>query len=174
MEGEQKMLEVYVLVPVRKSFATIFMSVLSLVLALVLLLFTCVGGWTLGPFAVAFVALWYYLMFRVYKEFEYSYFDGEVRFAKVMNKSRRKAIVSYIMEEVVMIAPAGDRSIYKYEEDKSLKVKDFTSHNKLKPYYVMVIQKGGDTSLIKFEPDEKYLDAVEFKYKQKVVRSVGP
>ena len=168
------MLEVYVLVPVRKSFATIFLSVLSLVLALVLLLFTCMAGTLFGPLAVVFAALWYYLMFRAYKEYEYSYFDGEVRFAKVMNKSRRKAITSYIMEEVVMIAPAGYRSIYKYEQDKSLKVKDFTSHNKFKPDYVMVIQKGGETSLIKFEPDEQYLDAVEFKYKQKVIRSVAP
>lgn len=163
------MMEIYVLVPVRKSFATVFMSVLSLVLALVLALLTCMGVLVFGPVAVALVVLWYYLMFRANKEFEYSYFDGEARFARVMNKSRRKALGSCNMDEVIMIAPAGDRSVYKYEEDKSLKVKDYTSHMK-KPYYVMVVQKGGNISLIKFEPDEKYLDSVEQKYKQKVVR----
>ena len=51
-----------------------------------------------------------------------------------------------------------------------LKVLDYTSQVKDQPYYEMVIQKEGDTYLIKFEPDDKYLDAVQVKYAQKVIR----
>ena len=163
------MYEVYVLVPVRKSFATVFAAVFSMVLAILCLLLSCVTMFML-PFVLVFGGLWYFLTFCSFKEFEYSYFDGEVRFAKIMNKSRRKRIGVYTMEDVVQIAPAGDRSVYKYENDSSLKVKDYTSKVKGRPSYDMVIQKDGGMLLIKFEPDDKYLDAVEVKYKQKVIR----
>ena len=161
-------MEVYVLVQVRKSFATVFCSVLSLVAAVGLLALSCITP-MMAPLAIVFGLLWYFLMFRANKEYEYSYFDGEARFARVMNKSRRKALGSYSMDEIVMIAPSGDRSVSKYEGDHSIKVCDYTSHMK-RPYYVMVAQKGGNLTLIKFEPDEQYLDAVAFKFRQKVVR----
>lgn len=165
-------MEVYVLVPVRKSFVSVFVAVLSMVLALLSVLLTCAGGTAFGALTVIFAILWYFFMFRSYKEFEYSYFDGDVRFAKVMNKSRRKALGNFSMEEVVQIAPANDSSIRHYEEDTTVKVKDYTSHNR-QDYYEMVIQRAENTILIKFEPDDKYLDAVEFKYRQKLIRRQG-
>ena len=87
-----------------------------------------------------------------------------------MNKSRRKRLVVYSMDEVSQIAPAGDRSVYRYETDNTVKVLDYTSKIKDQPYYEMVVQKEGNTYLIKFEPDDKYLDAVQVKYAQKVIR----
>ena len=99
----------------------------------------------------------------------YSYFDGEVRFAKVLNKNRRKSLGSYPMDDVIQIAPAGDRSVSQYERE-GVKVIDYTSHDKDTAYYDMVLKKEGETLLIKFEPDDKYLEAVEFKYRQKVIR----
>lgn len=165
------MIEVYVLVPVRKTFATVFVGVLSMVLAVICLLLSCVTMVFL-PLVIVFGALWYFFTFRYYKEYEYSYFDGEVRFAKVMNKSRRKGIGVYTMDDVIQIAPAGHRSVYKYENDSNLKVKDFSSHSKGHEVYDMVLQKDGNMLMIKFEPDDKYLDAVEHKYKQKVIRRV--
>lgn len=166
------MVEIYVLVPVRKKFATVFVGVLSLVLAVICLLLSCVTMVFL-PLVVVFGALWFFFMFRYYKEYEYSYFDGEVRFAKVMNKSRRKRLGVYTMDDVIQIAPAGDRSVYKYENDSNLKVKDFSSQIQGHEVYDMVLQKAGNMLLIKFEPDEKYLDAVEHKYKQKVIRGAS-
>jgi hypothetical protein len=163
------MLEVYVLVPVRRSFVTVILGILSLALAVLALLLSCATIVAI-PFVVVFGGLWYFLTFKAYKEFEYSYFDGEVRFAKVMNKSRRKRIAVYSMEEVAIIAPAGDRSVYKYENDHGVSVKDYTSHKKEVPYYEMIVNKDGATQLIKFEPDQKYLDAVEQKYRQKLIR----
>lgn len=163
------MMEVYVLVPVKKTFFQTFMGVLMLVLTITTLLMTCVSL-AAGPFVIVFGALCYVFMFHSSKEFEYSYFDGEVRFARVMNKSRRKGLGTYSMDEVVQIAPAGDRSITRFEGDSSVKVLDYTSHEKEKPYYGMVIQKEGTTLLIKMEPDEEYLGAIEQKYKSKLIR----
>jgi translation initiation factor IF-1 len=121
-------------------------------------------------FAVIAFALWYLFQFRWNKEFEYSYFDGEVRFARISNKSRRKSLKVFPMDEVATIAPSEDRSVYKYENDNGMRIVDYTSGRKDEPYYVMIRKTGEVTEVIRFEPDEKYLDAVCVKYGQKVIR----
>lgn len=163
------MLEVYVLVPVRKSMAANFLGIFTLVLGIISLVLACFSFIFAIPMLI-FGTIGVLLTFYAKKEYEYSYFDGEVRFAKVMNKSRRKNFGAYQMDEVVQIAPAGDRSVYKYENDNGIKVKDYTSNIKGQPYYDMIVSKDGGLTLIKFEPDEQYLDAIMVKYAQKVVK----
>ena len=105
------MFEVFVLVPVHKSIWVKLASIVSLMLAVVSMLLAC-GSGIFAILFVLFAGLWYVLTFQFYKEYEYSYFDGEVRFARVMNKSRRKTLEVYNMDEVVTIAPAGDRRFH--------------------------------------------------------------
>jgi hypothetical protein len=164
------MYEVYVLVERSKSVATRLLTCFFFAVTVVFLLLGCMNPLVL---LVAVIAgfLWYLFQFQSNKEFEYSYFDGDVRFAKVMNKSRRKSLGSYTMEEVLQIAPAGDRSMYKYENDASVKKVDYTSGNKGTPYYEMAVNDEKGMKLIMFEPDDAYLDAVCIKYAQKVTRA---
>lgn len=163
------MREIYVLVPVEKSKLHAVAKIATLLLAVFFFLLTCLQPiwFTVG---FVFALLWYLLTFRSNKEYEYSYFDGEIRFAKIMNKSRRKRLGIYQMGDVLMIAPVGDRSINRYENDSMIRVKDYSSRNKEHTVYEAVVQREGDIRLIKFEPDDEFLDAVEVKYKQKVVR----
>ena len=161
-------MEVYVLVPVRKTAGAKIVGTIMLVLAVISLLAACLTRGITLPVALVCGIVWFVLMGNS-KEFEYSYFDGEVRFAKILNKNRRKALGSYPMDDVIQIAPAGDRSVSQYERE-GVKVIDYTSHNKDVAYYDMVLKKEGETLLIKFEPDDKYLEAVELKYRQKVIR----
>jgi hypothetical protein len=162
-------MEVYVLVPVRRSILTLMIGSICLALAIILGLLAC--NIPLALFAAVLLAMaWYYLSFRYYKEYEYSYFDGEVRFARILNKSHRKSIGTYSMEDVVAIAPAGDRTVQRYEGNSNVKVNDYTSHRKDTPYYEMVIQQEGQTLLFKLELDDEYLNEVEKKYRMKVAR----
>ena len=164
------MTEVYVLVPRIKTGAIRFISIFLLVLTIGFLLVSCVGMYFL-PVAMLAGLGWFLFNYMSNKEYEYSYFDGDVRFARITNKARRKALKGYTMEEVIQIAPSGDRSVSKFEMDKTAKVKDDTSGRKNAPYYVMVVSNGANgQSIIKFEPDKAYLDAVCIKYRQKVVR----
>ena len=101
-------MEVYVLVPVRKTVVAKVVGTLMLVLAVVSLLAVCLTSGITLPVALVCGIVWFVLMGNS-KEFEYSYFDGEVRFAKVLNKNRRKSLGSYPMDDVIQIAPAGDR-----------------------------------------------------------------
>lgn len=164
------MQEIYVLVPVKRSKGSMVATILSLVLAAVFFLLSCSLPF-MSPLGILFLVFWFFLNFRSYKEYEYSYFDGEFRFAKIMNKSRRKRLGIYSMDEVLLIAPEHDRSVSKYENDKMIPVKDYTSRDPEHVVYDLVAQKEGDVVLIKFEPDSNYLDTVEIKFKQKVIRS---
>lgn len=163
------MLEVYVLVPVKKSVGTIFLGIFGLVGAVLSLVLSCFSA-VFAVLFVVFAVVGYWFTFQTNKEFEYSYFDGEVRFAKVINKSRRKRLAVYTMDEVLQIAPSEDRSVSGYGAGSTVKVKDYTSHRKGVPCYVMVLNNGGQMLAIHFEPDDQYLDAVMLKYPQKVIR----
>lgn len=164
------MLEIYVLVERKKALGKRLMAYLFFMITMMLFFLSFISMFYL-PFVMITGAVWYLFQFRSNKEYEYSYFDGEVRFAKVMNKSRRKRIGVYSMEEVLQIAPAGDRSMYKYENDSNVKKLDFTSGQKDVPFYEMALKHDNQMFLIAFEPDDKYLDAVCIKYAQKVVRA---
>lgn len=163
------MTEVYVLVERKKS--TLMRVVTAAVLAIGILfaLFSMIAPLFLSG-ALILLVVWYFFLFRSSKEYEYSFFDGELRFAKIMNKSRRKRLRVFTMDEVIQIAPAGDRSIYKYEQDNTVKKINYTSGNKDVPYYNLIMKNEDGINMISYEPDDKYLDAICVKYGQKVIR----
>ena len=74
------------------------------------------------------------------------------------------------MDDVLLIAPIDDRSAYKYVNDSKIRVRNLNSGQKDANVYVMVAKNEGALEMVKFEPDEKYLDAVCTKYGQKVIR----
>ena len=163
-------MEVFTLVQRKKSPAMIFVSWIFAALAVVSFLLICQGVALGFLIAVAFGFLSSFLFMSQNVEYEYSYFDGELRFAKIKNKSRRKHLATYSMESVVTIAPAGDRSVYNYENGGELKTVDYSSGLKDIPYYDIVIKSPDANVLIKAELDDKFITEVEKKYRSKVKR----
>ena len=74
------------------------------------------------------------------------------------------------MDNILVIAPEGDRSVYNYENDVQAKKRNLATGKKDAKVYVMVAKRESGIEIIRFEPDEKYLDAVCMKYPQKVIR----
>lgn len=163
------MLEIFVLVERKSSVFRKVIAWLVLLAAAACLVAACTSMGFLTV-AIVLVGLWYWLFFKGELEYEYSYFDGELRFAKVMNKSRRKSLGSYSIDDVVQIAPAGDSSVTNYENNSETKFKDYTSRNKGVPYYDIVLKSANGILIIKAELDDKYIDGVCMKYASKVKR----
>ena len=159
-------MEVFTLIARKKNVALVFVSYLLVALAAISLLTICIG---FIP-GILFGLIAHLMIMAQNTEFEYSYFDGELRFAKIKNKSRRKRLGIYSMEAVAAIAPAGDRSVYNYENGNELKEIDYTSGQKDVPYYDIVIKSPDENVLIKAELDDKFLTEVEKKYRSKVKR----
>ena len=163
------MYEVYVLVEKKKSIFLRFFTVFSYAMAAVSALFVVLGAYIFVPSAVFGILIGCFLQTRNY-EYEYSYFDGDVRFAKIINKANRKNLPGYTMEEVVAIAPMGDASIAQYEKDTHLRIRRLNSGFAGRELYVMVAKGAKGVELVHFEPDQKYLDAICVKYGYKVRR----
>jgi len=163
------MYEVFVLVEKNKPAFLKFLGLLCLCLAVACFALSCFTIYLL-PVVFIFGGGFYLFFFRCNLEYEYSYFDGDIRFAKVMNKSRRKTLKSYSAEDLVQIAPAGDRSVMNYERDSQVKVIDYTSRKKDVPYYDMIIRTSDGVLLFKVELDDDYLNAVCIKNASKVIR----
>ena len=162
-------MEKFMLVEKKKNFASKALPGAAILLAVVMLLLTVIGGSIFIVFACIFGFL-AFVIARRFIEFEYAYFDGEVRLAKIINKSTRKKIAFYHMDEVVIIAPAGDRSVNNYENDSKCKVRDLTSGDPEAKVYTMVAKGEKGMELVKFEPDEEILGEICKKYAQKVKR----
>lgn len=161
------MMEVYVLVERKKPFIISAFGIISFIVGGISALASLIGLFVFLPAAVLGLVFGY-LFYTRNVEFEYSFFDDDVRFAKIINKSKRKKLPGYKMSEVVAIAPTGDHSVYQYENDKSAKIRRLHSGNADAKVYVMVVRAGSQVELVYFEPDDKYLDAVCMKNGHKV------
>lgn len=167
--GGRKMLEVYVLVEKQKTLVMKFLTILCFVIGAYFMYATLVGLIIFFAIAVPFLALGWFLHTRSI-EFEYSYFDGDFRFAKIISKQKRKELIGYEADNIIVIAPKGDRTLHQYENNPQVKTRDLTSGKKNGQVYAMVAKVEEGIHVTLFEPDDKYLDAVCIKYRQKVVR----
>ena len=167
--GGRNMFEVYVIVEKQKSLILKFFSVFCFVLA-AYLAYLALWGLMLFMIGALLFAILGLLLHTRNIEYEYSYFDGEFRFAKIISKQRRKELPGYDADNVLLIAPKRNRGLYQYENGAKVKVRDLSSGKKDAKLYGMVANTQAGCHLVWFEPDEEYLDAVCMKYSQKVVK----
>ena len=162
--------EKLVIVPKKKTTGKKVLNMVWFVLTCLMLILSIMGLIIMFVPAIAFGALWYFQSFRSDIEYEYTYYDGELRFARIKAKSRRKAIGQVQMDDVVAFAPKGDRSVYKYETDKNLAFKDLTSGEEGTKVYELVCKGENKMLRYEFEPDDEMLDAIMVKYPRSVIR----
>lgn len=167
--GGRDMFEVYVIVERQKSIIMKLLACLCFVIG-VYLVYTALWGWILFMVGGILFLVAGWMLYTRNIEYEYSYFDGEFRFARITNKQRRKELPGYEAKNVLIIAPKGNRSLYQYENGQQIKVRDLSSGKPDAKLYGMVANTQAGTHLVWFEPDEEYLDAVCIKYAQKVVK----
>ncbi len=163
--------EKLVIVPKRKTAANRIISIVWFFIAcfcLVMASFLAPGIFFIP--SLLFIMLWIWMTFYSFTEYEYTYFDGDLRFARIRNKARRKRIAEINMEDVIQIAPKGDRSVYKYENDRSVTYKNVTSGDPDAKIYEIICK--GERSVVRyeFEPDDEMLEAMRMKYSRVIIK----
>lgn len=120
--------------------------------------------------AIIVTFIWVWQAFYSNIEFEYTYYDGDLVFARIKNKAKRKLIAAISMDNVLICAPKGDRGLYKYENDSSIKCKKLVSGQAGAKVYGIVVK--GEQAIVRyeFEPDEEFIDAMRMKFPQIVVK----
>ena len=163
----EKLVIIPKLVTSGKKMMTIVLFVIACIL---LLLSTFVSPLLFFLPAILVMVLWVWQGFFSNVEYEYTYFDGDLRFAKIKNKAKRKKIADINMEDVVILAPKGDRGVYKYENDKNLKCINLTSGRADAKVYELIVKNEEGFMRIEFEPDEEMLNAMMVKYARIIVK----
>lgn len=165
------MSEKLVIVPRKLTTTRKFVRIFLFVLACLFLL----GATFLSPLlffvpAIIVTVLWVWQAFYSNVEFEYTYYDGDLVFAKIKNKAKRKKIADINMNDVLICAPKGDRALYKYENDNSIKCKKLVSGMEGTKVYGIVVKGEAAITRYEFEPDEEFLEAMRIKFPQIVTK----
>ena len=162
--------EKLVIVPAGKTTLKKVLNILWFVLACFCFLCSMIAPVIFLIPAIGLTVIWVWQAFRSHIEYEYTYYDGDLRIAKIKNKARRKRIAVVNMEDVILIAPKGDRSVYKYENDNSLKCKKLISGNSDAKIYELICKGENEICRYEFEPDEAMLDEMRIKYARLVTK----
>ena len=121
-------------------------------------------------FMILFIALLfvdYYVLRRMDVEYEYTYFEGSLDIAKVMNKQFRKELFSTsIKEDMEIVAPSDHADLKYHQVDKTL---DYSSRMPENKTYTMVTKYKGQKVKVIFEPNEKMLNGMRDVAPRKVI-----
>ncbi len=119
--------------------------------------------------AVAIGVLYYFYAASVNLEYEYTFVNGGLDVDKIMNKSRRRKLLTFDFNHLEIMAAENSHLLDSYRQ-KSCKVYDFTSLNAENADKVYVIYGTDKNEMIKvlFEPDEKMLNDMRNNAPRKV------
>lgn len=147
---------------------------------LMLLCFSCAIGFLLS-FQSLFILLFLIAALLLYAvratskvEYEYSYIEGRLSFAKIKNKKRRKNLAVIEMESLQVIAPVGAPELRNYHENMNIIERDYTSKEPDHKVYEAVYTQNEDVVVIRFEPDENMLDMMARRYSSRIKRGEQP
>ena len=121
-------------------------------------------------FMILFIALIfvdYYVLRRMDVEYEYTYFDGSIDIAKVMNKQFRKELFSTnIKENMEIIAPSDSAELKYHQVTKTLDYSSGIPENKT--YTMVTLYKEHKVKVV-FEPNERMLNCMRDVAPRKVI-----
>lgn len=109
---------------------------------------------------VAFAAADYFLIPGFDLEYEYLYVNGELDIDKIMSRTKRKRVCSLQLEKMVLFAPSNSHELDYYNNNKGIRVLDYSSREEDHKVYAMIIQGDKGLDKILLEPNEVILNDI--------------
>lgn len=125
------------------------------------------GGGIALLVAVGLVYLAYHFTSRLKKEFEYILTEDNLDIDVIMNKSKRKRLLSFSTAQLEMIASVNDSQYNNVLSGNFDKKIDATSGHKDAQVYFAIVEKGGRT-LLTFEPPKEMLEMMQKYARSKI------
>ena len=142
------------------------------VIALVIVLIA--GGLFITPLlliaAVGAGIFAYFVITGLDLEYEYLYVNGDFDIDKIMNKTRRKRVASYTLEEMEIIAPSSSHDLDPWRGKAS--VKDYTSGQMNKNSYTALYNTSSGQLLVMLELDEDVIRDIRRLAPRKISRDI--
>lgn len=113
---------------------------------------------TLLPLAVLLEAILCFASYKLYGLFnidwEYTIVDDELRFAKIVNKSKRHEVLTVSIPKAEVIARVTD-ALHNHELNSNAKRYSFISQTTKDFYFIKSFDTKGNRVCVFFEPDER-------------------
>jgi hypothetical protein len=169
-KGELKMGDVYHehLIKQKMTMNKIWLRVLSVLFCFVPVIFAGFLGAFFLIVEVIVIYLAYFTFIRTDVEVEYSYLTGECQFDKIFSKKSRKNYGKLIVSDMEIMALEGADELKEYE-NKSYRLRDFSSMDKDAKRFVAFVKKDSELVKIIFEPSEDIVKAIQMQAPRKVI-----
>ena len=119
--------------------------------------------------AIAFALVAYFVLPNFDLEYEYLYIDREISIDKIMQKEKRKHVLTIDLSRMEVIAPVNSHELDQYKA-RGVKTYDFTSGNEDARVYSVVYESGENgTAMVNIEPNEEMLRAIKNVFPRKVL-----
>ena len=104
-------------------------------------------------------AILYYVAYKIFCRFtvdwEYTLVDDEIRFAKIINKSKRRELVTVPLSKIQVVARVDD-TLHIHELNKTFEKKlSYISQTNKNYFFISGYDKDGKSVCIFFEPDDR-------------------
>lgn len=138
---------------------------IACIIAIVILLILSVI--TMSPIVfvmpvVAVAVIFYFLHMGAKVEYEYTYIEGRLSFAKIIAKRKRKELADVDMESLLLIAPENAPELHNYHNGgQNIVCKDYTSGMGQDEVYEVVHKYGEGIRIIRFEPDHNMMELMQ-------------
>lgn len=125
---------------------------------------------TLLPLSLLLLALSMFACYKIfccfYIDWEYVFVDDEIRFSKIINKSRRRELVTIVLDKAELCAAAShaDAALMRNHEYKK---HYFTTNTGADAYVIAGLDGKGRRVCVVFEPDERMLESIKFTMKSR-------
>ena len=148
------------------------MSVLPMLVgAYVLVLVFSMKLTGLMPLAVIFCALSVFASYKIFCcfniDWEYIFIDDEIRFSKIVNKTRRKELVTVNLSKSEAIARVDDSAHNQYLKNSEYKKFNFKTNTTDECWFVAGVTQNGQRVCVIFEPGERMLEAIRLTVRSK-------
>ncbi len=104
-------------------------------------------------------AILYYVAYKIFCRFtvdwEYTLVDDEIRFAKIINKSKRRELVTVSLSKIETIARVNDKEHINALNKTFAKKYSLISQTNNDYYFIAGYDKEGKSVCVFFEPDER-------------------
>lgn len=143
--------------------------IILLILFLALTFSPIAPGLFLAP-AIIMGIIWYFLYLGSQTEYEYTYIEGRLSFARIKAKRRRKELARIEMEEVLVLAPEKAPELNSYHNgQQKVTCRNYTSGYGKQEIYEVVYKLGEGIGIIRFEPDRNMLEMMQPRNMRKVI-----
>lgn len=145
-----------------KNYAVCFICCMLPILIgtyLVMMIYSATRDLMLVGLSCIVCAVLYYISYKLFCMFtvdwEYTLVSDEIRFAKIINKSKRREMATVMLSKIEVVARIGDKEHLSALRGNFEKKYSFISQTTDDYYFLAGFDKSGKRICIFFEPDER-------------------